>query len=68
MSELFNDLPDNRKRVRQSNSARAEKRRKNRVRTAIVLFFAVFLLVFSAVLAWPHVKALLDLDVPAGED
>ncbi|NLW14564.1 MAG: endolytic transglycosylase MltG [Trueperella sp.] len=68
MSELFNDLPDNRKRVRQSNSARAEKRRKNRVRTAIVLFLAVFLLVFSAVLAWPHVKALLDLDTPAGED
>lgn len=68
MSELFNDLPDNRKRVRRSNSARAEKRRKNRVRTAIVLFLAVFLLVFSAVLAWPHVKALLDLDTPTAED
>lgn len=68
MSELFEQLPDSRRRPKRKNSARAQSRRKRHTRTTIVLFIAVFLLVFSAVLAWPHVKTLLDLDAPSADD
>ncbi|MDP9805434.1 UPF0755 protein [Trueperella bonasi] len=68
MTEIFDELPDRRKATQRKSASRAAIQRKRRRRSAIVLFLAAFLLVFSVVLAWPHVKALLDLDGPSAED
>lgn len=67
MTELFDELPDNSRRPKR-RTARAINRRRRMARTSLVLFAAVFLLVFALVVSLPHVKSLLDLDAPGAED
>ncbi|AJC69637.1 endolytic transglycosylase MltG [Trueperella pyogenes] len=68
MSELFNDLPQSTQRHTPSTAARKSRRRKRSLRTAIVTFVAVALLVMSVVVALPHVKTLLSIGTSTAED
>ncbi|QOR46512.1 endolytic transglycosylase MltG [Trueperella pecoris] len=67
MSELFDQLP-NAQAKRQAAAERARQRRRRKLRTMVVTFVAVALLAMSSVIAWPHVKTLLDLSGTAAAD
>lgn len=66
MSQLFEKLPDSQ--GKNKAGLRATQRRKRGLRTAVVTFVAVVLLVMSAVVALPHVQSLLSLDRPSAQD
>ncbi|VEI12457.1 endolytic transglycosylase MltG [Trueperella bialowiezensis] len=68
MSELFDELPDSKKRTEKNVGARRVDQRKKLRRTSLVLFLAVFLIVCSAMVAWPHVRDLLNLNGSVAED
>ncbi|QOR48582.1 endolytic transglycosylase MltG [Trueperella pecoris] len=67
MSEFFDQLP-NAQAKRQAAAERARQRRRRKLRTMVVTFVAVALLAMSSVIAWPHVKTLLDLNGTAAAD
>lgn len=67
MSQLFDKLPDKQAKAKGAGE-RATHRRKRGLRTAVVTFVAVALLVMSAVVALPHVQSLLSLDRPTAQD